>query len=535
MTTLWIFGEHEPRSIEVSENVVTIGRTDNNTIRINDATISKKHARLTKNDGAWWIEDLGSVNGTWIRGERVSKLRRVDSGIRFKLGRHEFSIDEKEIVEESIAEMQNRGTIFTSIPAIPGGALAEVPTIPLDPDDPSSIIDANDQSSISDKNGVCRKETSEERKLRLIRSVGEAVIEKTELVAVAEQILSILVDEIQADRAFICTLAEDGVSDVPLASFGVEPDERIVFSKAVRREMLNNRAGVLIRQVDDDSINASLAQLDVVSTICVPLWTKDRIMGFMSMDITKSKRRAFGKRDLELLISVSHQAAIGLERARLNEIALQERKRRDYLCQYLDHKIIQSVLEAAEEDDPLAPREQTITVMFCDIVSFTKLSENLPPSELASLIHDHFTAMTEILFAHNGTVDKYIGDAVMALFGAPVADPMAAEFAVQAAIAMRTHVAKSSNLRLRMGIATGHAIVGNIGSSQRKEYTAIGDTVNVASRLESFARPDEIIVDEQTASCLQEEDYFLRSLGDIDVRNRTGAVNIFQVEPRQEV
>ena len=173
-----------------------------------------------------------------------------------------------------------------------------------------------------------------------------------------------------------------------------------------------------------------------------------------------------------------------------------------------------------------------MTVMFCDIVSFTKMSEGLSPGELAAFIQDHLTSMTEILFAHNGTVDKYIGDAVMALFGAPVSDARAAEFAIQAAFAMRKHAAlqPEPSVRLRFGIATGPAIVGNIGSAQRREYTALGDTVNVASRLESFARPNEVIIDEQTAHNLASK-FRLHGMGEIDVRNRSEPVRIYQVEP----
>lgn len=531
MATLWIFGDGAPESIELKESCATIGRTNENTIRVKDSTISKRHARIQNEGGRWWLEDLGSVNGTWVRGERIDKPRRLKTGLRFKLGRHEFSLDESETEEDSLLDMERRGSIFMTLPAIPTDFLKDIPTIPFDSQ--SSGDFAEDSMLSRPLSGSPEKETLEERKLRLIRAVGEAVIEMTELAAVAEEILQIVADEIQADRAFLCFFADDGISGVPIASHGVEPDERVVFSRTVCREMLDKRAGVLIQKVASNAdVSASLATLEIHSTVCVPLWTKDRIMGFLSLDITKS-RRSFTKSDLEVLISVSHQAAIGIERARLSEMALQERKTRDYLCQYLDHKIVQSVLNSSAGEDPLAPREQQVTVMFCDIVSFTKISEGMPPSELAAFIHDHFTTMTEILFGHNGTVDKYIGDAVMALFGAPVADPLAPEFAVRAAVAMREHSESTLHprIRLRFGISTGQAIVGNIGSSQRREYTAIGDSVNVASRLEGFARPDEIIIDETTAQALG-EDFKLRDMGAIDVRNRIEPVRIFQVEPR---
>lgn len=188
------------------------------------------------------------------------------------------------------------------------------------------------------------------------------------------------------------------------------------------------------------------------------------------------------------------------------------------------------ILTAEEESDPFTPREQTVTVLFCDIVSFTKISEGLTPTELAAFVRDHMTVMTEILFAHEGTVDKYIGDAVMALFGAPIPSESAAKNAVRAALTMRKHVGQIDGrpIQLRFGIATGLAVVGNIGSAQRMEYSALGDSVNVASRLEDFARPDEIVIDESTRAALG-IGFQVEKIGAIDVRNRVQPIHVFRI------
>lgn len=544
MANLWIFGEQTPQSVELNDRVVTIGRGKKNTVRVKDPTISKRHARLIKNQTGWWIEDIGSVNGTWIESDRVSRLRRLDQGTRFRLGQHEFSLDETVLEEDSRVDIEGRGTLFQTLPAMPDDSV-ERSTVPLDLSSGiSSLVTAETppteqrqtlQTSPIEENETHASavESLGERKLRLIRAVGEAVIDVTELSAVAQRILQILVDEIRADRAYLCLFSDGAVHGLPIATIGVNPGEKIVLSRAVCKEMLDNRAGVLIQRGDDDApVSASLDAMAVNSTICVPLWTKDRIMGFMSMN-SSQPIRSFTKTDLELLISVSHQAAIGVERARLMEAAARERKRFDYLCQYLDHKIVHSVLTSNEEEDPLVPKERTVTTMFSDIASFTKMSEGMDPTALATFVHDHFTAMTEILFANNGTVDKYIGDAVMALFGAPVADEKAAVYAVRAAIQMQRHADSyvSQQVRLRCGISTGTAVVGNIGSAQRREYTAIGDPVNIAARLQDFARPGEIVVDESTAKGLSDE-FELEDIGEIDVRNRTEPVRVFQVELR---
>lgn len=533
MPTLWVFGRNSPRSFELGQSEVSIGRAEGNTIRVKDPTISKKHARLFERGGAWHVEDLGSVNGTWIHDERI-QTAKLSPGTKFRLGKHDFRFDDINFEEDSIQEITSRGTLFTSMQAIPSAVFLEQQNEYVDAVEDSDALNSRIGVALKPPTGYDHKavetESFEEKKLRLMRTVGEAVIHLTELNSVAEEILGIMVDELRANRGFICQFADDGTAGLPLASYGVGPSERVVVSKTVCNEMLNNRSGILMTQeCDSRAISASLEESSVRSTICVPLWTKDRITGFVSLEMTQSGR-AFTKGDLELLISVSHQAAIGLERSRLGELALEERRHRDYLAQFFDHKLIRSVLTSSSVDDPLAPREQVVTILFGDIVGFTKLSEGLRPQDLAAFIQDHFTAMTDILFKHNGTVDKYIGDAIMALFGAPVSDPEAAQKAVQAALAMRDYVNENSDrqVQMRFGIATGTAVVGNIGSAQRREYTAIGDTVNVASRLESLARPEEIVVDESTAEALHGK-FSLQAMGRIDVRNRQESVQAYTV------
>jgi adenylate cyclase len=151
---------------------------------------------------------------------------------------------------------------------------------------------------------------------------------------------------------------------------------------------------------------------------------------------------------------------------------------------------------------------QTITILFADIRGFTRISEHAPPEKIVSLLNRYFSAMTDIIFAHGGTLDKYLGDGLMALFGAPTATPEDASNALNAAVAMQRRVL-SINKELReeglneigvgMGLHTGEVTVGYIGSERRSEYTAIGDAVNTASRLETNAQGGEILISDATA------------------------------------
>ncbi len=236
-------------------------------------------------------------------------------------------------------------------------------------------------------------------------------------------------------------------------------------SRTVLKRLLEERSGVLIREETSctDAALMSLKNMSVDSHLCVPLWTTDKIMGFISLD--RQGGRSFTEAQLDLLIAIGHQTAIGVERGRMAALAVQEQNVRSYLSQYLDGKLVQQIAKQSKSGetggvDPLAPAEREVTVLFSDIVSFTKISEALQPTELSRFIRDYLTAMTDIIFSHGGTIDKYIGDAVMALFGAPVSSPDAPHKAIAAALEMRDYVAEMTpraRSRTRCVFASGSA------------------------------------------------------------------------------
>src|SRR6185369_1567498 len=181
---------------------------------------------------------------------------------------------------------------------------------------------------------------------------------------------------------------------------------------------------------------------------------------------------------------------------------------------------------------------QTITILFADIRGFTRISEHAPPEKIVNLLNRYFSAMTEIIFAHGGTLDKYLGDGLMALFGAPTATPDDASNALNAAVAMQRrmlginrelHDEGFPEIGVGMGLHTGEVIVGYIGSERRSEYTAIGDTVNTSSRLESNAQGGEILVSDATAKAARSR-YKLNPREPIMVKNRQQPVKLWEVD-----
>jgi adenylate cyclase len=181
-----------------------------------------------------------------------------------------------------------------------------------------------------------------------------------------------------------------------------------------------------------------------------------------------------------------------------------------------------------------------ITVMFCDIRGFTSLSEGLNAAELGHLINEFLTPMTDIIMAHKGTIDKYIGDCIMAFWNAPLDDPDQAKNAVAAAQEMRLNLVELNHawgaegrpaLDIGIGVNTGECSVGNFGSHQRFNYSLLGDPVNLSSRLEGLTKQYgvDLIIGEETAARL--DDPGLIELDLVAVKGKTNAVRIFTLPP----
>ncbi len=222
----------------------------------------------------------------------------------------------------------------------------------------------------------------------------------------------------------------------------------------------------------------------------------------------------------------------------LDESEAQIRKEieiRTDLSRYLSKDLVENVV-AREQDMSLGGKHSEITVMFADVVRFTPLCEKLEPEVIVSILNELFTMITEIVFKHGGTVDKFIGDCVMAFWGAPREDKHQAAHALAAAEEILSWLEignarwqKNHNItiELAIGVNSGTAIVGNIGSTTRMEYTAVGNCVNIAARLEALARPLQILTTQ--ATCSQVNGYEFLRMGEEPIGANQGLVEVFEV------
>jgi adenylate cyclase len=201
--------------------------------------------------------------------------------------------------------------------------------------------------------------------------------------------------------------------------------------------------------------------------------------------------------------------------------------------------VVSRILDAGETGEAftLEVREVTGTIFFSDLVGFTTLTEHMPPGEVASMLNEYFSRMADIIFQHEGTLDKFIGDAIMAIFGAPIDSEDHARRAVLCALEMKKALrefneenAQSRTLRFRIGINTGPVVAGDIGSIRRMEYTVLGTTVNVASRLESeVAEPGQIVVGEETYKAIKDE-FVCERVGRVKVKGLSQPLVVYEVK-----
>ncbi len=211
-----------------------------------------------------------------------------------------------------------------------------------------------------------------------------------------------------------------------------------------------------------------------------------------------------------------------------------ETRARENLSRFLSPEVVERIVSGTEALK-LGGERREITVMFADVVSFTTLADEREPEVAVALLNELFTIITEIVFQHGGIIDKFIGDCAMALWGAPEAHADDARRAVRAAEAIlrwlevgnaRWRKQLGRDIELAIGIHTGTAVVGNVGSEKRMEYTAIGDAVNVAARLERLARPGQILMTRETMQRVSDE-FPSQSIGTYNIVGRARPSEIY--------
>lgn len=557
----------------------TLGRAKENDIVLNDRRVSRKHAHILATETGYTIVDgyfengqlVRSVNRVFVNGapqlEHVLEQGDIvtigESSLEFRMIKPVAETDMVQAGNKSIPISLLRDiSIPPDISTVEEPAI-EQPTSPVNYDDAplghtQVLISANEiigrQSNLSLESAIATPEEVKDlrRKAKILALLFE--MSKTlgtvfELKEIFEKATDLIFRGTPADRVVALLVDETNGranADRSLQQIAVKTrdesfeklSEKLTVSRTITQKVMREGVALLSQdaKTDEQFLGAeSIVSQGVRSTICAPLITESGVHGVVYAD-RLDPFAAFTPDHLELISAVAAQTALTVETVKAHKRLAREEVARANYSRFMPEYVVKQLL-----NDPgsfrLGGANQTVTVLFADIRGFTALSERENPERVVSLLNRYFSAMSEIIFAHGGTLDKYIGDGLMAIFGAPTATPDDAINAVKAAVAMQKRLVSLNQelliegftpISVGIGLHTGEATIGYIGSNKRSEYTAIGDTVNLASRLESNALGGQILLSDATATACGGLLPLTRQQP-ITVKNRTQAVDLFEV------
>jgi adenylate cyclase len=352
----------------------------------------------------------------------------------------------------------------------------------------------------------------------------------------ADRVVALIADETLDGRILDYSLNPVGVKT---RNEQVEKlTEKMTISRTITQKVMREKVAILSQDAKTDaqfSGAESIVAQGVRSTICAPLITESNVHGVIYAD-RLDPFAAFSADHLELISAVAAQTAVTVETVKAHKRLAREEVARANYSRFMPEYVVKQMLEHPDSFR-LGGVNQKVTVLFADIRGFTAISEKVNPEKVVNLLNKYFSAMTEVIFAHGGTLDKYMGDGLMAIFGAPTVHEEDALNAVKAAITMQKTLEPLNKelvaegygrISIGIGLHTGEATVGYIGSNMRSEYTAIGDTVNLASRLESNAQGGQILMSDATAEASGNL-IPVNILEPLSVKNRVQQVNVLEV------
>jgi adenylate cyclase len=523
-----------PLTHDFAAGEVMIGRSPDCQIVLRDFGISRNHAKVVVDeDGAARIVDLKSKNGTQVNHVPVVEAPLRD-GDRITLGKFELvfrkALETSVVLDEAKPLSEEAGTIIRSV-----GELSRLLTAT-----PAAEAAPGKDAPGAD---VLREIEKSNRILKVLTKVAETLIAVRPVEEVLEQVMDIVFEHMPADRGFLMLEEGGGARLVPMVVKHRSPgggEGRITVSKTIADRVMHDRVSILTSDAMVDprfGAGDSIRFHGIRSAMCAPLWNEDQVIGIIHVD-SPMLTNCFTVNDLDLLTALANYAAVAVERARLNQKIVAEEKKRERLGRFLSPQVTSRILAAADTTGAElgAPEVREVSVLFADISGFTSMSEKMSPSAVALVLNDYLSRMTEVIFKYEGTLDKYIGDAIMAVFGAPLDMPDHAERAVRAALEMQERLAEwnaerseGPRFRVRIGINSGKVVAGEIGSVNKKEYTVLGDAVNTASRLESsVAKPGSVVIGQPTLDLVGGR-FECRPLGSFSLKGKEREVLVHEV------
>ena len=514
--------------VDLTEEGITIGRGEAATIRLASNAVSRVHSKFFLKDGKPHVMDLKSLNGTTVNGMNITSPTPFQAGDDIQLG--EIAV---QWVPEAAIRPQSPGTSGGfAIPSLRTDSRISMEDRVFDASGsilvPHASIEAmlakhKQENTLSDVSSL----------FQLLATMAGKLLRAAGLTELLESVMALVTAQIRCQRGFIL-LANPAGELIPEFIWEENPGSVTTpISRTIAHTAMNDRVAILTTDARVDprfAAGESIKIHGITSALCAPLIVDDQALGVIYLESSLIKG-GFKREEEHLLSAMANFAAVGIQRER-------ETRFRQRLERYHSPQVVSEILKAAQNMDApiLQARRCEVSVLFADISGFTRMSEGMEPLQVAAILNRSFEVLTEQIFIRGGTLDKYIGDAIMAFFGAPSPDPDHAKHAAEAAIAMQQGLQFMNEnrpddypeLKMRIGINSGEAFAGDIGCEKRMDYTVMGSTVNVASRLESsVAKPGQIVIGPRTAEIIGTEG--LRRLEPVPLRGIEHDIRPFEI------
>ena len=501
--------------IELNDAIFTAGSSSGCDLILDSFNVADSHMQIIKDGDTFTIKDMDTLMGTFVNGSPVTSHTLSDSD--------EITIDTFKLIfqsEEKRDEFKSPEGQFDSFLGAVTRKKAAAPvklTNTAIPQGSYDLLEDITRKSTLDPryeefwDGVRYKIENMMKDLLTLVKMAKVVNSEMDLDPLLNLIMNQAIDTLGAQRGFIVLHHQKtGNLDVVVAR-GMEAkldrSEKQSFSSNAIRKVIDEGKSYHSSNVMEDAAvgGESKFSYNVKSCICVPLQCKHRTIGAIYLDHTGAAG-IFDKAKVSFMESFANIAAIAVENARLYKIITDQERVRTTLQRFLSPDIVNKIMQ-----DPnilsMKGQRKIATVLFSDIRGFTSLSKDMDPEVLVDTLNEYFTRMIAQIFKHKGTLDKLIGDCVMAVFGAPFSSGNDELQAIKAALDMQKDLElfnhereQTGQFKLYMGIGinTGEVIAGNLGSEDVMEYTVMGNTVNVASRAQGLAGKGEIIITQST-------------------------------------
>jgi adenylate cyclase len=511
----------------------SIGRASDNDIVLNDFSVSRRHALLKFEGGEWLLYDNHSTNGIRVNDRHVPNAP-VANGDRAVIGTFTLKFRDEPAETEAPPRrlVESTSTCIRPIAEFNQDFGLE------------KAISASLSDSTADRKRVVLDVAYKNKVFEILVQVAKTLISLDDLETVLDKVMDLIFEYLPVDRGFLL-LEEKNQLQLRISRFKsgqrMTTDGSLPYSRTIVDMVVREKVAVLTSDAQQDErfeAGQSIRIQQIRSAMCAPLWYRDSVIGVIHVD-SPLHVGTFTERDLDLLTALANFAAVAIERARLHDRVAEEKRIRGRLERYHSPQVVDEIIADEKATGSFKEvRTETVTILFADLVGFTSWSEKMAPADLARLLNRFFTLASDAVFSQDGTIDKFVGDAVMAFFGAPIDQPDHAARSLAAAMKLRDEVALWNRdraaegefpLEVRMALNTGETIVGEIGSERRVEYTVVGNAVNVAARMEEFvAMPGDIVIGPVTYEAVRDR-YRVAQLGFFALKGVSEQVPLYKV------